>query len=277
MNKIANMNLAYRRYPLDYFLDSTMRLGLDAIELWAGEPHLYVEDSSYSRIMSILKKIKERDLKLICFTPEQCDYPINLAASDADFRKRSVEYFKKSIHIASLLECQMVLVSGGYGFFNESKDEVWKRARESLHEISLTAETEGIVLALEPFFYPYTNVIVDLQTTKQMISEVNSPSLKAMVDTPCMVLAGDSLDAYATSFGNDLVHIHLVDGDGKSSSHLSWGEGNFPLTSYLETLSKKEYNGYLTLELIGNNYLPDPETKVRESLSFLYNNPSFSK
>lgn len=277
MNQIANMNLAYQRYPLDYFLDSTVRLGLDAIELWAGEPHLYVEEASVGMVRSVLNKIRERNLKLVCFTPEQCSYPINLAASEAGFRKRSIEYFKKSISMANSLDCGMVLVSGGYGFFNESKDEVWKRARESLHEISLVAETEGIVLALEPFFYPYTNIIENLHSTKRIISEVNSSSLKAMVDTPCMVLAGDSLEDYAASFGDDLVHIHFVDGNGKSSAHLSWGEGNFPLASYKETLGKMGYTGYLTLELIGHNYLVDPESKVRESLSFLKQDSSYFK
>jgi fructoselysine 3-epimerase len=269
MNRIANMNLAYQRYPLDYFFDSTIRLGLDAIELWAGEPHLYVEDTTMGMVKSVLKKIQDRNLRLICFTPEQCDYPVNLAASEPGFRQRSIEYFKKSISIANSLECQMVLVSGGYGFFNEEKDEVWKRAKESLHEISLVAEKEGILLVLESFFYPYTNVIVDLKTSKQMILEVDSPSLKAMVDTPCMVLAGDTLDDYAASFGNDLIHIHLVDGNGVSSAHLSWGEGNFPLSSYKLTLEKIGYNGYLTLELIGHNYLVDPESAVRNSLSLL--------
>lgn len=272
MHNLANMNLIYQRYPLDYFLDSTDRLGLDAIELWAGEPHLYVEEASVHSVSSIFKKIKERNLKLVCFTPEQCAYPINLAAGDTTFRKRSVEYFKKSIAIANSLECRMVLVSGGYGLFTEEKEEVWKRAKESFHELSSTAEKEGIVLTLEPFFYPYTNVIVNLEETKRMILEINSPALKAMVDTPCMVLSGDSLEDYATQFGNDLVHIHLVDGDGQSSSHLSWGEGNFPLYSYLQTLGKIEYNGYLTLELIGNSYLADPESKVRESLEFFKNN-----
>jgi len=271
MYTYANMNLAYQRYSFDYFLDSTVRLGLSAIELWGGEPHLYVEDMSHQDGKAILDSIKRRDLELVCFTPEQCAYPINLSAPDAASRKRSMAYFKKSIKLANTLECPYLLVSAGYGLFNEPLEEAWQRGVESLRELAGDAESAGIVLVLEPFFYPYSNVVIDLKKTKRMITEIRSSHLKAMLDTACMVMAKDTMDDYAAAFGEDLVHIHFVDGTDQSSAHLAWGEGNFPLPSFKKSLVDMKYDGHLTLELFGTQYNAEPEKAMRKSLEYLAN------
>jgi len=265
----ANMNLVYHRYSLDNFLDSSVRLGFQAIELWGGEPHLYVDEVSYHETKIILRAMKSRGLELICFTPEQCNYPINLSAKNNTSRKRSVEYFRKCIQISNSLECPMLLISAGYGLFDEPREEAWQRALESIREIAREAESAGVVLALEPFYYPYSNVLTNLETAKRMITEVNSNHLKAMLDTPCMVVAGDTIDDYAAAFGDDLVHIHFVDGNEQSTAHLVWGEGNYPLRSFKESLTKLKYEGYLTLELFGTNYNAEPEKAVQKSLEYL--------
>lgn len=263
------MNLVYHRFSLDYFLDSTLRLGLQAIELWGGEPHLYVEDTTHHEAASLLRAIQSRNLNLVCFTPEQCAYPINLSAKEESSRKRSIEYFKKCIQVTNSLECPMLLISAGYGLFDEPKEDAWKRGVDSIQELTREAEKAGILLTLEPFFYPYSNVITNLETTKRMITEVQSPNLKPMLDTACMAVAGDTLDDYATAFGQDLVHIHFVDGVETSSAHLAWGEGSFPLQDYKKTLLKLNYDGYLTLELFGTQYNAEPESAVRKSLEYV--------
>lgn len=269
MVKIANMNLHYHRYPLEYFLDSTLRLGLHAIELWGGAPHLYVEDATSNQITSIMREIKRRNLELVCFTPEQCIYPINLSAKDHILRNRSIKYFKKCIRITNLLECSLLLVTAGYGFYNEPVEEAWKRCRESLHILAVEAKKVGVTLVLEPMSKFGSNLINDINTLKRMHEEINSPVLKVMLDTVPMVLSGDSIEEYGIIFGNDLMHIHFLDGDGKTASHLAWGQGVFPLDSFKRDLRKIQYDRYLTLELIGPQYNWNPEKGIRESLLYL--------
>lgn len=269
MLKLANMNQNYHRYPLEYFLDSTVRTGLEAIELWAGTPHLYVNDASPQEVAGVLKQIRQRDLEIACFTPEQAIYPINLSAKDDTCRNRSIEYFQKCLRVTNALECQKMLVIVGFGFYNEPPEEAWKRAAASLHVLAKDAEQAGVTLVLEAMSNIGSNVIYNLDTLKRMHAEVGSPAMKVMLDTIPMALAGETIEDYGAAFGDELVHIHFLDGDGKTTAHLAWGEGGFSLDSFVDGLKKINYDGYLTLEHISPKYNWDPEAAVRQSLSYI--------
>lgn len=263
------MNQHYHRYPFEYFLESTVRVGLNAVELWGGIPHLYVNDATHHDVKSTLTEIKQRDLELVCFTPEQCIYPINISAKDDTTRNRSIEYFKKCIDVTNTLECDKLIVCVGYGFYNEHPEEVWKRASNSLQILTEEARKKGVTLVLEQMSNIGSNIIINLKTLKKMYHEINSPNLKVMVDTVLMEVAGDKLDDYK-QFGEDLAHIHFVDGDAKTTAHLAWGEGTLPLDEYKKTLNQMNYNGYLTLELISPKYNWDPEKGIRDSIEKIH-------
>lgn len=44
ISQLCAANYHYKRYTLDYFLDSANRLGFQSVELWASGPHLHLED-----------------------------------------------------------------------------------------------------------------------------------------------------------------------------------------------------------------------------------------
>ena len=41
LSQLCAANYHYKRYTLDYFLESAERLGYQSIELWASGPHLH--------------------------------------------------------------------------------------------------------------------------------------------------------------------------------------------------------------------------------------------
>ena len=79
--QIAGMNICYGFFSFDYFLNSMQRLGLHSIEVHGAAPHLYFPDLTAGEIQSIGKNIIAHNLEVICFTPEQCKYPVNIAKS----------------------------------------------------------------------------------------------------------------------------------------------------------------------------------------------------
>lgn len=266
---ISIMNISYQKYPFDYFLDSVERLGVQAIELWAGEPHLYVDSADSRKVGAMARDIRARGLKTVCFSPEQFVYPINIAAKDEEYRRRSIEYLKKSVHMTVDFECPIMLITPGHGYYNEPKKEAWKRAVDSLHTLSKEAESAGIALVMETFSKFGSNLVNHIADLQNIIAEVQSPALRPMLDTAPMYLAGEGVDEYFAAFDGKIEHVHLVDGDGQSAAHLAYGDGVYPIDSYIRSL--RNYTGYITPELIIPKYLIEPEKSIKKCLEFLRN------
>ncbi|MFV2049742.1 TIM barrel protein [Metabacillus litoralis] len=266
-SQLTGMNFHYLHYPFEYFLDAMEKYQFQKIEVWGAAPHCYVEDMNGSDIQQIKKEIERRSLEVVCFTPEQCMYPINLAAKETVMRERSISYFKKSIDVANQLEAPMVLVTAGWGYRNEGRSEALKRARDSLEKLTAYAEKKGILLALEPLQKVESNLICTLADLKEMLNSISSPFLRGMVDTIPLAVEEEELSSYFKELKDDFVHIHFI--DGNPTGHLSWGDGVLPLENYMATLAEYHYEGALTLEFTSAHYLQNPNAAIEQSLRTL--------
>ncbi|WP_050184087.1 TIM barrel protein [Domibacillus robiginosus] len=264
MKQIAGMNLHYLNFPFEYFLDSMRSLEIQNIELWGGSPHLFSEDITFKEVGQIRNSIEQRNLKVVCYTPEQCMYPYNLAAKEPIIWRRSLSYFMKNIEIATALGTNRMLITSGKGYYNEPFEEAWKRSKESLSILAEKAEQSGVCLLLEPLQPFESNLVTNVNQVKQMLLGINSPFLKGNVDTVAMAVAGNTLEDYFNVLGSDLIHIHLI--DGNSSGHLAWGDGSLPLSHYIEAMEYFDYEGYLTLEIVNPRYYFEPEEALKKSL-----------
>mgnify|MGYP000051956588 CR=1 FL=1 len=66
ISQLCAANYHYKRYTLDYFLDSANRLGFQSVELWASGPHLHLEDFDGGRLRELNRTIKDHHLKIAC-------------------------------------------------------------------------------------------------------------------------------------------------------------------------------------------------------------------
>lgn len=263
--KFAGMNITFRHFPFEYFLNSMEGLEISDIELWGGEPHFYVYRNCLGNIRKARKEIRTRNLNIVCYTPEQCVYPFNIAALDADWRQKSVEYFKENLYTALELGTNMMLITSGIGDFSVSMEESWKYASDSIYQLAKIAEHEGMTLTLEPLTSFESNLIIDSRGVKKMIEEIQSPSLKGMIDTVAMHLAGETPDDYFNALP-DVCHFHLIDGDGTSDAHLALDDGILNWREYLTSLQNHYYEGACTLEIMGPGYYKNPQDAVMKSL-----------
>lgn len=268
LSRFAGMNIHYRHFPFDYFLNSMVNLGISNIELWAASPHFYINDLTPTLIRKFKKQIKDRNLNLVCLTPEQCVYPINIAAREDYLRKRSIDYFYKNIELASELNSPIMLVTPGCGYFSESNKEAWVLSRDSLKKLTIKAEKLGVILALEPISPYNSNIINEFYSLKKMLTEINSPFLKGIMDLGQMAILHEKIEDYLMGLGDDLIHIHFIDSN-KYGAHLALGDGILPLKSYIEKLSNSKYCKCLTLEIDDRKYYLDPEKAMKKSIDKL--------
>ena len=265
--QIAGMNLVYKFYSFDYFLDAMERLGYESIELLPNAPHFYVPDLSASDMSAIRQKIHDHHLTTICYTPDQCSYPVNISYNSEVGRRRSIQSLARQIEVCSYLGSGQMLLTSGYGYFDEPKEQAWARMVDSLGQLSRKAEKEGVVLVLEPIRTDETNLVTDLPSLKRAIREVDSPNLKGMLDTSPMYYAGESIAQYAQELGDDLWHIHLI--DGRPAGHLAWGDGIFPLDQYMREIEQAGYSRYMTLEFTSAEYYNNPNPAMEQSMNAL--------
>ncbi len=261
IERFAAMNMVYQKYSFDYFLDSMERMGILNFELWTGAPHLFCMSPTLADTGVIKRKIKERNMHVVCVTPEQVMYPYNIASADKEFRKESVEYFLKYIHNAAELEADKLLCCAGWGNYDEDFEEAWKRSVESLSVMAYEAEKEDIKLAFEILGPQESNLVHDFSMTKRMMSELKSSAFTLCVDTVPVRVEGRSLNEYFEMFGNRISHFHLT--DGTPAGHVPCGTGEHPIKSYLDILEHYKYDGYITLEIGDTGWCVDPEKATR--------------
>lgn len=266
LEQITGMNLHYLRYSLDYFLDSMEKLEVSSVELWGGFPHFYEGDVTLSDAKEIKKKITDRKLNLVCYTPEQLMYANNIASKSTLVRNRSLAYYEKNIELASILGTNYMLMTPGTGLFDEEIMPYWEISRESLARLAYKAEQVGVTLLLEPLQAFESNIINTSSQLKLMLEEINSPNLKGMLDLVGMHACGERIQDYLTNI-SEIVHIHLI--DGAPSGHLIPGSGELPLIEDIRQLSDSGYTGHYALELCSSKYYPDPHQAVAASLEYV--------
>ncbi|MGV0817502.1 sugar phosphate isomerase/epimerase family protein [Martelella sp. AMO21009] len=265
--RLAVMNIHYFRHSLPHFLDDAAALGFSKIELWAGMPHLCLEDATSDDIKRTKQLLLERELALICLTPEQCLYPINLASEHPGTARRSHAYFLRALEVAEALECPQILVTAGWGYANQPTTEAWNRARDQLGKLAREAQRKGVTLLLEPLSKTESNLIVSSADLLRMMDEICSDQIAAILDLNAMAAAGETPDTYLTRFGDRLRHVHIC--DGTPEGHLAWGDGTLPLAEYIHSLEKSGYTGNYSFEFVSADYWLDPRTPLAHSRSEL--------
>lgn len=266
--EICAMNLHYSRFPLEVFFDDIVCLGLRRIELWGASPHFYIGDNSFGEAKALKQAIKERELQLSCFTPEQCVYPIDLATSNHRLRDRSIQYFLDSINLCVELDCPRLLVTPGFGYMSEDLSEVRARSLEALHRLAKHAEAMGVKIFLEPLPAAYSQIINTSEELNTMLHALSSPAIAGMIDTACAHISGENIADYSRNLGDRLQHIHMVDTD-RTGAHLAWGDGNLSITEYLKDIELAGYTGMLSLEIIGPRYHQNPLVPLKQSVECL--------
>lgn len=266
---ICATNFTYQHYRLTHCLDDVAALGVQWFELWGVSPHLHIDTVREEDLRDLKRQLAVRELRLACLTPEQCVYPINIAAENVQQREYSLNYFRRSLEICESLESPLLFMTPGWGYEEDNVTMARGRAVDALAELSHSAENRGITLVLEVLQPRESNLAPDVHALKGLIEEVNSPALDAALDIVGMAVGGDSVADYLTAFGPKLRHCHFI--DGVPAGHLACGDGNLPLENYLREMRDGGYSGLLSLEIAGSRYWQDPLAPMRQSIQFLQN------
>ena len=96
-----------------------VELDVHQIELYAGAPHLSVEDAADADVRRIKRQLDERQIAVRCLTQEQGGaVPINLATENEAVRQRSIRAFFRCIELCGLLGVDRMVALPGRGSYD---------------------------------------------------------------------------------------------------------------------------------------------------------------
>jgi sugar phosphate isomerase/epimerase len=194
------------------------------------------------------------------------------AVSEAEW-KRAQNDLHRGIELST--EVSSPLVSIHPPFFkstNRHDDNLISQAKTRFLKITEEeldfAQRNGVKLALESFCYP-PFIFTDLQDFMQFVSHFRSSELGVLLEVGHLYQARFNLDEAIQTFGDRIFEVHVHDAtlheDYKKATHLPIGSGNIDFLGVINSLRKVKYDGWLTLEIHGD------EGKILESKKLLEN------
>lgn len=264
IDRVAGSNFSYQHRSLAECFRDLADLGRTGVELWGIAPQLHVPWLSDAEARAVRLAAAARGLEVVCFTPEQVMYPVNIASPDSRLRAASIATFRRAAEIAVELGSPRLFLTPGRGFESEPVDYAWRRSVDALGEIVGYAGSLGLECLLEPLQRVESNLVNTAADAARMLAAVGDERLGVALDTVAMAVAGDDVDAYFDLLGDRVRHVHLV--DGAPAGHLAWGDGELPLGRILTDLDRRGYDGWMTVELFGDGgYAFDPKSALARS------------
>lgn len=254
----------YQHLPLEQAFHDAATFGYDYIELWGGRPHAFAPDLLSGGAGEIRRLSQRYHMPIRVYTPEHNAYPYNYMLGSQHQWEDCMTYLSSAFRAASAIGAQYTLVSVGHGG-NAPLQQRQARLEQSLHRLCREAEDAGQIILLETLTPYESNTCTRLDELRQVLESIDSPVLLGMCDVvPPFVQQEDPAD-YVRVLGKCMGHLHLVDSDGRSDSHLLPGDGIMPLRQILWDMRAAGYNGMATIELV-TNYMSDPSYYAKLAL-----------
>lgn len=265
MLKVGIFTSGYQRNPLEHCFMDAKEYGYDYIELWGGRPHAYAPDLKAGDINEVRRLIEKYEMPVLGYTPEHNAYPYNYMIGSEAQRRDAIDYLKLSLEMAKEMGAEFVLTSPANGGYLATYDQLWSRLEKNIQELGDYAaklEIKLVVEALTPYesnFFTRANDLVEL------FRRVDNPYVVGMCDIVPPFVQHESIMAYFDKLGNKMDHMHIIDGENGSDTHLIPGEGNIPIKEMLYEMKRIGYDKTATLELV-TNYINEPRFYAKRAI-----------
>ena len=265
MLKVGMFTSGYQRNPLEHCFMDAKEYGYDYIELWGGRPHAYAPDLKAGDINEVRRLIEKYEMPVLGYTPEHNAYPYNYMIGSEAQRRDAIDYLKLSLEMAKEMGPEFVLTSPANGGYLATYDQLWSRLEKNIQELGDYAaklEIKLVVEALTPYesnFFTRANDLVEL------FRRVDNPYVVGMCDIVPPFVQHESIMAYFDKLGNKMDHMHIIDGENGSDTHMIPGEGNIPIKEMLYEMKRIGYDKTATLELV-TNYINEPRFYAKRAI-----------
>lgn len=266
--------------PLEELLCRARSFGYEGVEIDGKRPHGNPLDMSPERCRELRRIADEEGVEIYAVAANN-----DFSSPIAEHRESQLIYVRELIRMAADLGAKVVRVFAAWPgvtmhetgdlakyhiarrVWEEtrkefSKEEIWELCRDGLAEAARWAGEHGVTLALQN----HRPVIESYQDMLRMIREVDSPYLKACLDSPLLRDHSDEYTRKATFDVGDLEVLSHFGGeyerDPTGRVRLVKGRPNLP--AFIRALMEIGYEGYIGYELCHPLPVVDGQTVGQE-------------
>ncbi|HIR91411.1 MAG TPA: sugar phosphate isomerase/epimerase [Candidatus Limicola stercorigallinarum] len=262
--QISAMNCHYRFFSLESFFADAQAAGYKAVEIWCGPMHFALDYARHDDARVLTDLAERYGVTIIGICPEQTNpKPANVAARGEEARARTLATFKNVIDVARETRANKIVITSGWGFLDEPREDAWARSVSMLREIVAYAADSGVTPAIEALQCDETNLVRSSEELERLLDDVADDRLAVCLDLGAAWRAGDSIPEYFKRFGTRIKHLHFS--DIGSVSHLAWGDGARDMASDLAALARAGYAGPVSFEIVNSRYHTDPAAALSQS------------
>lgn len=264
--KIGMFTSGYQRNPLEHIFQDAREFGYDYIELWGGRPHAYAPDLKAGEMAELRRLIDKYEVPVVGYTPEHNAYPYNYMIGSEAQREDAVRYLKLCLEMAKEMGAEFMLTSPANGGYLATYEELWPRLEKTIRELGDYAAKLEVKLTVEPLTPYESNFFTRANDLRELFRRIDNPWVVGMCDVVPPFVQHESIMAYFDKLGVKMDHLHIIDGDQGTDSHIVPGEGSIPLPELFQELKRAGYQGTATLELV-TGYLNEPRFYARRAIN----------
>jgi sugar phosphate isomerase/epimerase len=216
--------------------------GVDHIEIWLENVHLQLND-----IYWIKKELS--DYSLIVHAPFM---NLSIISNHEEIRNASINILKKAIEQSIILDAKLITIHAGTHSFLLRKKEVRQICTESFTELEKYSQNK-ILIALENLsINKGIQISYPVHLSEMAALKKNIPNINYTLDIGHSVHCNDNFASFLMKNMAHVKNIHLHNATIGKNLHFGLNkQGDLKLDNFLKLLSKVEYNGFLSLEIIG--------------------------
>ncbi|MCP5462246.1 MAG: sugar phosphate isomerase/epimerase [bacterium] len=263
MKKLAISNIAW---PLseDKNVASVLKeYGVSGIEIAPTKVWQNPIDVPEREVNEYKKFWEQRGFQIVAFQAVLFGHPELTIFENQTTRDATIAYLTKIIHLAKKLGAQVLVFGSPKNRLigNLAKDEVEKISRGFFSRIGSIASKNGVYLCIEPNPKEYnSDFITNGHDAVELVKMVGSPGFGLHLDTACMTLSGDDVEAVISQGAPYMKHFHV------SEPYLGQvGNGGVDLPRFTSALKKVDYPHWISIEMKEQNSPFDIES-IRQAV-----------
>jgi sugar phosphate isomerase/epimerase len=183
---------------------------------------------------------------------------------DPLIREVSIQRYRQTLMVAKALNAEFMVIHSDYDLnkvYEGYEDYLLQQNIALWENLIKEFEDAGITAVIENIHNKTPHLI------KRIIHEINSPYLKACLDTGHAHVFGKSnLVEWVDEYKQYLAYIHLHDNNGEKDQHLPIGEGNIDFKDLFDKLRKKPHDFIVVCEIFGDIHQQQQNLKELENL-----------